>query len=106
MHPCLDDIRSELRSALEAHYGDRLARLLLYGSQARGDARRYSDIDVLVVLKDEVDSSAETRRTSDIRYRLSLEYTTVVTFAYVSEKRFGEKGTPFFLNVRKEGVRL
>jgi len=32
------------------HYGDRLVKLLLYGSQARGDARPWSDVDVLAVL--------------------------------------------------------
>ena len=32
-------------------YQENLDGLILYGSQARGDAQEYSDIDVLVVLK-------------------------------------------------------
>lgn len=106
MHPQLDTIRRELRTALEARYEERLVRLLLYGSHARGDAHRYSDIDVLVVLKGPVDSSREIERTSDIVHRLSLEYTTVIACAFVSEKRFEEEGTPFFLNLREEAVVL
>ena len=40
-----------LRAGLEAIYGDRLAGLRLYGSQARGDARTDSDVDLAVLLE-------------------------------------------------------
>ena len=49
MNPRLKAILTELRSRLESLYGDRLVKLILYGSQARGDAEPDSDIDVLVV---------------------------------------------------------
>jgi len=47
----LTEILKELRSHLEALYGNRLVKTVVYGSQARGDARPWSDIDVAVVLK-------------------------------------------------------
>ena len=47
----LKTILTQLRLQLENHYEDRLKKLILFGSQARGDAHLYSDIDVLVVLK-------------------------------------------------------
>jgi uncharacterized protein len=40
----------ELRRQFEFLYGDRLVRMVLFGSQARGDAEPESDIDMLVVL--------------------------------------------------------
>jgi predicted nucleotidyltransferase len=40
-----------LKAGLAEIYGDRLAGLVLYGSQARGDAREDSDVDVAVVLR-------------------------------------------------------
>lgn len=43
-------IMKELRRQLEALYGPRLIRMVLYGSQSCGDAEPGSDIDVLVVL--------------------------------------------------------
>jgi uncharacterized protein len=52
----LATILAELRRHLEALYGPRLVHLVLYGSQARGDAEPSSDIDVLVVLQGPVDS--------------------------------------------------
>ena len=47
----LRTILAELRGEFEALYGDRLVKMVLYSSRARGDAEHYSDIDVLVVLK-------------------------------------------------------
>lgn len=49
----LRTILAELRRQFEALYGERLAQMKLFGSQARGDAVEGSDIDVLVVLSRE-----------------------------------------------------
>jgi predicted nucleotidyltransferase len=40
------------RRLLEGRFGDRLAAVRLFGSQARGDSDANSDIDVLVVIRD------------------------------------------------------
>jgi predicted nucleotidyltransferase len=57
----------ELKSKLQELYGDRLFSVLLYGSVARGEANADSDIDVLVVLKEQVLPVQEIRRMADIR---------------------------------------
>jgi predicted nucleotidyltransferase len=44
----LEKIITEFRQALEKIYGDKLINLVLYGSQARGDATEDSDIDIMV----------------------------------------------------------
>jgi predicted nucleotidyltransferase len=46
-----DPILKRFRAALDEMYGDRLERVVLYGSRARGDARKDSDYDVAVFLK-------------------------------------------------------
>ena len=97
-------IVSELRQRLKALYGRRLVKMILYGSQARGDAEPGSDVDVLPVLQGRVAPGKEIARTSDIRLELSLEHNTVVSCAYVSHHRYVSEQSPFLLNVRREGV--
>ena len=104
MNPRIRVILAELRSRFEALYGDRLVKLILYGSQARGDAKPDSDIDVLVVLKGEVDPFAEIERGSHVTADVSLEHDVVISTVYLPEERYNRGGGPLLLNVRAEGV--
>jgi predicted nucleotidyltransferase len=97
-------IVSELRGQLETAYGERLAEVVLFGSQARGDAERGSDIDVLVVLRGEVRPWEEISYTGGIVAELSLEHEAVVSCVFVSLERYHHEQTPLFMNVRREGV--
>jgi predicted nucleotidyltransferase len=65
MNKKLTAILAELRRRFEALYGARLVQMLLFGSQARGDAEPGSDIDVLVVLRGEVSPCEEIARTEE-----------------------------------------
>ena len=47
----MDPIIQKCKKLLEKHYGDRFAGLILYGSQARGQAEGGSDIDLLVLFQ-------------------------------------------------------
>ena len=46
--PRVRDAVAEAKARLEALYGDRLARVVLYGSYARGEQTAGSDLDPLV----------------------------------------------------------
>jgi predicted nucleotidyltransferase len=62
-----DPVLVKFRAALNELYGDRIERVVLFGSQARGDARPDSDYDVAVFLKDLDDRWAELDRLANLR---------------------------------------
>lgn len=106
VNPKIQAILAGLQSRFQELYGDRLVQMVLYGSQARGDAEEGSDIDVLVVLKGPVRPGQEISRTSDISGELSLQHNEVISCLFMDEERFANSYGPLLRNIRKEGVKL
>ena len=100
----LHQILTEFRQGLEEIYGRRLAGLVLFDSQARGDALPDSDIDVMVVLYGDVNPLAEARRISRFRGDLCLRHDVVITCVYVSAEEAQAADSPLLQNIRAEGV--
>ena len=103
-HEQLPQILQELRAGLAQHYGARLVRLVLFGSQARGDAVPGSDIDVLVVLRGPVRVGPEIEQTGDVVAAVSLKYDVLVSVIFVSETEYYAGTMPLLWNVNREGV--
>lgn len=104
MQEVLPDILGELRSRLQAHYGPRLEKLILFGSRARGGGDAESDIDVLVVLKGPIDRRYERERTIDIVASLSLQYDILITPVFTDAETYAESKFSLYRNVRREGI--
>ncbi len=47
-----DPVLEKFRAAVAEHFGDRLERIVLFGSRARGDARADSDYDIAIFVQD------------------------------------------------------
>jgi predicted nucleotidyltransferase len=94
--------------ARELHglYGERLKRVVLFGSWARGDAHPESDIDLLVVLDEVRSRRRELDRMSEVLWRYSLEHGTVVTELPVSEDEYRDSDEPILIRARAEGLRV
>lgn len=104
MGETLRQILMELRSRFQELYGPRLAEMILYGSHARGDEEAGSDIDVLVVLKDDVSPAEEIARTGGIVADLSLSHDVVISCVFVDQRRFTRGAGPLLRNIRREGL--
>ncbi|MHC5610268.1 MAG: nucleotidyltransferase domain-containing protein [Nostoc sp.] len=93
-----------LKICLREIYGDRLVKMVLFGSQARGEASKDSDIDVLVVLEGNVNPGEEIKKTSDVVAELSLEYDQVISRPFIDESRFNSYNSPLLQNIRREAI--
>lgn len=102
----LKNILTELRQKLEIHYGKRLVTLVLYGSQARGEARDDSDIDVMVVLSGPVESGQELEDSSKIFSDVSLNHDVFIEPWFAHESDYGRATWGFYERVRREGIRV
>ena len=98
-------ISSQIKTAVLSV--DPAAEVILFGSRARGDSKKDSDWDVLILIDSVVTANIE--RT--FRYRLfDLELETGEVFStFVNNKKdwnTRHKVTPFYRSIKKEGVRL
>ncbi len=86
---------------------DPKAQIILYGSRARGNERKDSDWDLLILTDYPVDLNKE-REFRNHLYDLELETGEPFSlFAYSNaEWENKQKVTPFYQSVTKEGIRL
>jgi predicted nucleotidyltransferase len=84
------------------------ARIILYGSRARGDARPDSDWDLLILLNGAVDH----HRAATVRHRLydlELESDMVLSTMVLSNAAWEtplSRAMPFYANVMREGIEV
>jgi len=97
-------ILTAIRSALEAAYGPRLRRIVLYGSEARGEARANSDIDLLVLLDEVADYGGELRRCLEALYPLTLELDRPISATPVAAQEYETVECPLYRRVHQEGI--
>ena len=100
-----DPVLARYRAALTALYGDRIERVVLFGSRARGDATPDSDYDVALFFKDLTDTWQEIDRLVELQVAM-LD----ATGADIHTMPFPAQGwverTPLMHEIRKDGVDL
>lgn len=97
----------QFQAALEKEFKDTLVDVKLFGSRARGDARKDSDIDVLVII------DSDDWRVCDIVYDIAtdilLEMDICISPKVISRNRYNylyNAKTPFIKNVIRDGISI
>ncbi|MCF0059053.1 nucleotidyltransferase domain-containing protein [Dyadobacter sp. CY356] len=100
-------LTEEFVSQVSELYGDRLNKVILYGSYARGEQHEDSDVDYLVVLNDEdIKTFKEISNLSPITFELSLSYSISVSAIPVTQTKFKQNWSPLYQNVHEDGIML
>lgn len=84
------------------------SEMYLYGSQARGDAKKISDWDLLILLNNRKISFDFETKLMDEFYDIELETGEIISPLIYSKTDWNEKHsmTPLYKMIKKEGVRL
>lgn len=93
------EIAHKFASAINS---DKIIRIILFGSVARGDDNEESDIDILIISNEweKIDSLI-----TDEVFKVVLETEELISPYVLSEKQFNEtKHFTFLTNVLREGV--
>lgn len=105
----IDKILNQFVLEVSNLIGNRLKKIILYGSYARGDYDRNSDIDVMILTDFNEEELAECRvKIRDLACDLELENNVIISPLVRNIEKYNSrtKIVPFYMNIRKEGVVL
>lgn len=95
----------EFGELLRQKLGSRVREIILFGSRAKEEGERYSDIDILIVLNN---VSWEIKKAiSELAAYENLKYNVVIStirYDIFTWENPVIKSSPFGVNVRKEGI--
>ncbi len=102
MQPINDLILKRFRVALDEIYGERLERVVLFGSRARGDA----DYDVAVFLNDLTDRWPELDRLADLSTDILDETGEFIHAMPYPAGSYNDERMPLMHEIRADGIDL
>jgi len=102
-----NEIIEEIKDSVFNLYRDKLNKLILFGSYARNNAVKESDVDILI-LTDYSDAEIREIRGELVKTSsfLDLKYEKVFSFLVINNDDFKKYSpyVPFYQNIQNEGI--
>ncbi len=105
----IQDITASVIQAVVELMSDKLYKIVLYGSYARGDFTAESDMDIMVILDCSKEEALTYRKKlSRLASRIGLEHDIMVAILLRDKESFEQGKTilPFYQNIVRDGVEL
>lgn len=96
-------VLARLLARLEEKCSDRIRRVILFGSRARGDADEESDLDVLIVA---AGGEEQVKAVTQQFERSEILYGTTLIFSEEEYRDWQRLKMPLYVNVRRDGIEL
>jgi len=105
VNPKQEYIIKKIKNLLHAKSPD--ARVLLYGSHARGDSDPASDWDILIILDKKNIESSDYEELSYPLYELGWQEDELISVKLYTKAEWQQRSfTPFYKNIEKESIAL
>ena len=105
----ISDIIHNFAKGVRKMLGNSLDSVIVYGSYARGDYKKNSDIDIMILTDLNFEEIEKYRdEISDIAFDIELDTGIIISPVIKNIDKYNERVNivPFFMNVQKEGVVL
>ena len=94
---------------LQKIYGKHLKKVILYGSYARGDYKKNSDVDIMILVDlSETEIKKFENRVYDVAFEIEMDTGVDISPVIKNKNQFEYwvDTLPYYKNVREEGVTI
>ena len=105
----MQNLITEYVTAVKKIYGNHLKQVILYGSYARGDYTKDSDVDIMLLVDlDETELDTFSDALSELGFEYNVEHDIWMMPIVKNKKSFlrWSGAYPFYKNVKTEGISL
>lgn len=103
--PPLEQIIAQFKTLVQDLYGVHLDKLILFGSQVRGEATPDSDVDILIVTHQKL-TKQERQKLIKFISQIVINDDVLINFVEINLQKFNSEKSPLLLDIHREEIIL